>query len=573
MAKRLVAAGLIVACLLGAQASMAGELRGAWLHGRECRTPETADRMLDRAETLNLNALFVLVFAHRGHAVYRSDMVPMMEGVEEGFDPLGYLVDEGHKRDIQIHAWFVNGSYGWGPTGAGILDEKPEWRAMDLRGLRTDWYDLCQPDVREWQARAMCEVVERYDVDGVHFDYIRFNNKSVCVCPACARNASAEVGLDVGEFDYAELPAFGGLSGNPVAEPTTALVLAEFDDGVPAIALNRLGDGRVLLLNWHADRWCPKAVMTAVRNALASAGVEQGDRVFLLDSDVNAPRYGRNFWSRRPWVQALGYRVEKTTDEGLGSLPSGSTVFMVGFYMMTEPIAASLVEHVRRGGVAVFVDAPIFAVKHPSARTLLGFAKAGRYFNGKRALLSTGADDAVVPRSERPFSVEDERAKHARWDAWRKERVTKLVADVSARARAIRPDVQVTAAVFYNEPGAEGVLQDWPRWLREGYLDYVIPMSYVKTPEALDAAFAWWRTIDPALERIIPAVGAWDIAADAATPERAAAIAEQVAVCRRQRANGVCMFVLNNLDEDLCAALSPLAFPGKAEPYVPPRKP
>ncbi len=350
----LVMLALLATCGVGpaSQVLAAGELRAAWLHGRECRTPGAADLMLDRAETLNLNALFVLVFAHRGHALYRSDMVPMIEGVEDGFDPLGYLVEEGHRRGLEIHAWFVNGSYGWGAED-GILEEKPEWRAMDLRGLRTDWYDLCQPDVREWQARAMCEVVERYDVDGIHFDYVRFNNKSVCVGPACARNASAEIGLDVGEFDYAELPAFGGLSGNPVAEPTTALVLAEFDDGVPAIALNRLGDGRVLLLNWHADRWCPKAVMAAVRNALASTGVEQGDRVFLLDSDVNAPRYGRNFWSRRPWVQALGYRVEKTTDEGLGSLPSGSTVFMVGFYMMTEPIAASLVDHVRGGGVAV----------------------------------------------------------------------------------------------------------------------------------------------------------------------------------------------------------------------------
>ena len=77
---------LICAVSVGVQATDAAELRAAWLHGRMCRTPETADGMLDRAETLNLNALFVLVFAHRGHAVYRSDVVPMMDGVAEDFD-------------------------------------------------------------------------------------------------------------------------------------------------------------------------------------------------------------------------------------------------------------------------------------------------------------------------------------------------------------------------------------------------------------------------------------------------------------------------------------------------------
>ncbi len=547
------------------------ELRGAWLSGEECKDQASADAMLDRAETLNLNSLYVLVFYRRGQVIFRSDLAPMLEGVAEGFDPLEHLVEEGRRRGIQIHTWFVNGAYGWG-SHKGILDERPEWRAMDLRGERTDWYDLCQPEVREWQTQLMCEVLERYDVAGVHFDYIRFHDKSVCTCPECRKNAMAEVGLDIASLTYAALPACAWLSGNPIVEPTTAQVLAEFDDGVPAIALNRVGKGSVLLLNWHVRSWCPNAVITAVRRALAGMGVEAGDRVFLLDSDVNATRYRRDFWEVKPWVESFGYRVERTTDEGLAQLPQGATVVLSGFYMMTDEMAAALLRHVRAGGGAAFIDGPVFAMKYPPAQALLGFKRMGKYFNGERMMVATGVAPQIVPATDRPFSVAGEKAKLALWDRWRRDQVTRLVESVRRRARKIRPDALVTAAVFYNERGADNVLQDWPRWIREGLCDYVIPMSYVKTPEALDGAFAWWKSIDPELRRVIPAVGAWQLEPEGSPAERARAIREQVEVCRRQGAHGVVMFVLKRIDDETARVLGPMAFPGKTVPYRPPAR-
>lgn len=546
----------------------ATELRGAWVWGDACKDKDAADALLRRAETLNLNTLYILVFHRRGHASYHSDMVPMVDGIQEGFDPLAYVVEEGHKRGLQVHAWFVNGEYGWGPH-EGILDQRPSWRAMDLRGMRTDWFDLCQAEVREWQTNLMCEVLQRYKVDGVHFDYIRFDNKSVCTCPVCRENARAEVGLDIGSLTYSELPAYGDLSGNPLAEPTTAQVLAKFDDGVPAIALNQVGKGKVLLLNWQVKGWCPAFVVTAVQRTLAAAGIKPGDQVFLLDSDINAPRYGHNFWQERPWVESLGYRVEKTTDEGIGKLPQGSLAVLIGFYMMNEEIAHALLEHVRAGGSALFIDGPVFAMQHPSARELLGFGRMGKYFHGERAVLATGVAADIVPSFDRPFSIPDEKAKFALWDKWRKEQVTRLVATVYRRAKQIRPDALVTAAVFYTEDGADRVLQDWPRWHREGICDYVIPMSYVKTPAELEAAFAWWKTIDPTLERIMPAVGAWDVARGGPPATRAQEISKQIEVCRGQGAHGVVMFVLNEINDELAAILGRTAFPGKALPYRP----
>ena len=133
--KLLVAMPILMALsvfLCGAEA--ATELRGAWVSGDGCKNKGAADALLRRAETLNLNSPYVLVFHTRGHALYRSDIVPTVEDVEGGFDPLAYPIEEGHKRGLQIHAWFVNGEYGWGPQD-GVLDQRPSWRAMDLRAV------------------------------------------------------------------------------------------------------------------------------------------------------------------------------------------------------------------------------------------------------------------------------------------------------------------------------------------------------------------------------------------------------------------------------------------------------
>jgi len=85
-----------------------------------------------------------------------------------------------------------------------------------------------------------------------------------------------------------------------------------------------------------------------------------------------------------------------------------------------------------------------------------------------------------------------------------------------------------------------------------------------------DALFGWWKGIDPDLRRIIPAVGAFRIAPDQTGEARAAEIAKQVAVCRRQGARGIVMFVLKAIDDATAEALGKAAFPGKAKPYRPP---
>ena len=546
------------------------ELRGAWTHPSSWKTRADADRMLDRADAMNLNALFMLVYYYGGQVAYRTDMAPMLEGVADGFDPLGYALAEGRKRGIEFHAWFVNGP-GRTHKGQGPLDQHPEWKATDLMGRRIDWFDLCNPEVRAYQARLMIDCLKRYPVASLHFDYIRFDRKTVCVCPLCRKTFKAETGLDLETLQYRELPAMGYFSGNPLTQPTTAKVLMHFENNEPALAVNNLGKGGVVVFNWKADRWCTVAVAECTRRLLQAYGVKAGAEILVLDTETNGSNRWKRYLAGRDWIQGLGYRARRITDKHLAELPPGSAVVMQGFYDMPDTAAGHLATHVEAGGVAVFVDGPVFAVrKHESARHLVGFARQGKYFTGLKVVHATKPVSPLVPNSDRTLVVEAENNAQTAWHQWRKDQITDLVQRVHDEARKVRPEAMVTAAVFRTEEACDRASQDWPRWHRERLCDYVIPMSYVETPEELDACFGWWKQLDPSLVRIIPAVGAFKIAPDAAGEARAAEIGKQVTVCRRQGARGVCLFVLKAIDDTTAEALGRTVFPGKAKPYRPP---
>jgi len=558
----------------GAEDARPVEHRGAWVWARSCPNKVAADAMLARAEAMNLNALYVLVFHWGATAAYHSAILPVNDKIEEGFDPLGYLVAEGHRRGMEIHTWYVNGPCtSQGGAAPWIFQKYPNWRTVNRGGQWVEWFDLCQPAVRDWQTRIMLEVLQKYDVDGVHFDYIRFNGRGICACASCREAMRRQTGFDLSSLCYAALPAYGSFNANPLAEPTTARILVQFDNGVPAVAVNKVGSGRVVLFNWQVEDDPSSAVNRLVLSAFEQLGTKPGDLVLILDSDINAKKYEhRAFQDARRWIGEFGFRTKRVGDNDLAKLPKGAVVVLPGFYLMQDDQAKALLAHVRAGGGAVFFDGPVRAMKSEAARTLLGFARTGRYFHAGRILLPGPDAEGWIPRHEIAITTDTESVKMEKWDAWRKDQITKLVAQVSHEAKATKPDRLVTAAVFRTKTAADNVLQDWPRWLREGLLDYVIPMSYVATAAELDQHFAWWKSLDPQLERIIPAVGAFKIIKDRPAEERARAVAEQIEVCRRQGAHGVVMFNLEGIDDATASRLGQTVFATKTRPYRPKRK-
>ncbi len=97
-------------------------------------------------------------------------------GQDPGWDPLEFAIEEAHKRGIEIHAWFnVVKVYNSGlpplTSPRHILRSHPEW-AQTFEGEW--WVDMGKPEVREYTERLVMELVRLYDLDGIHFDYVRY---------------------------------------------------------------------------------------------------------------------------------------------------------------------------------------------------------------------------------------------------------------------------------------------------------------------------------------------------------------------------------------------------------------
>jgi uncharacterized lipoprotein YddW (UPF0748 family) len=90
------------------------------------------------------------------------------------------------------------------------------------------------------------------------------------------------------------------------------------------------------------------------------------------------------------------------------------------------------------------------------------------------------------------------------WVAWRRDQVSALVQRIYTEAKAIKPNVAVTAAVvtwgkgpqtasdWEAQPAYASVLQDWRAWLRRGIVDYLLPMNYFREAGQQAAWFDTW---------------------------------------------------------------------------------
>ncbi len=167
------------------------EVRAVWLTtAGGADWPKTYDvtaqkkSLVEIFETLqkkHFNTVFFQV-RPRGNTFYRSRYEPWAAeltgtlGQDPGWDPLEFAIEEAHKRGIEIHAWFnVAKVYGSGQPPLSsprhILHSHPEWAQL----FEGEWWvDMGRPEVREYTENLVMELVRLYDLDGIHFDYIRY---------------------------------------------------------------------------------------------------------------------------------------------------------------------------------------------------------------------------------------------------------------------------------------------------------------------------------------------------------------------------------------------------------------
>jgi len=137
--------------------------------------------ILDRLEEANFNTVFLQVRL-RGDLIYPSRIEPSAKvfsgkyGQSPGYDPLRFAIGECHKRGMECHAWFVTFPVGTEKAvreqgNMSVVRKHPKL----VKRHRGEWYlDPGQPETTDYLLSLVRELVGGYDIDGIHFDYIRY---------------------------------------------------------------------------------------------------------------------------------------------------------------------------------------------------------------------------------------------------------------------------------------------------------------------------------------------------------------------------------------------------------------
>ena len=127
---------------------------------------------------------------------------------------------------------------------------------------------------------------------------------------------------------------------------------------------------------------------------------------------------------------------------------------------------------------------------------------------------------------------------HQQWLEWRRGHITAVVKAVSAQARAINPNIKISAAVFPRwTTDRASIGQDWKLWCERGYLDFVCPMNYTPSDRNFENMLAQqvqWAGSVPCY----PGIG---VSASSSKFGVDRAIA-QIQIARRHRTGGFIIF-------------------------------
>ena len=163
------------------------EFRGTWVitwdhidkNKNAVQNINHLQQIIDHHKSANMNAIIFQV-RQSGTAYYNSSYEPWgyYAGYNDpGYDPLAKAIELAHEKGIEVHAWFNVFQTSSTHPGSPAY-EHPEWVCRDQNGIPMSSYRAISPGlpaVREYTIKVAMEIVNNYDIDGLHLDYVRWN--------------------------------------------------------------------------------------------------------------------------------------------------------------------------------------------------------------------------------------------------------------------------------------------------------------------------------------------------------------------------------------------------------------
>ena len=194
--------------------------RYLWVIRDVLKSKKSIDDMVNFAIEKNINHLFVQVRG-RGDSFYESQFTSRSQILSESeFDPLAYLLDTANGKGINIHAW-VNVYFLWSSKSLPKderhilhmqqqwLDTTEEWpvdvgKQLEMVAVNNYSEGLFlspnHPDVNEYLIKVFRELITNYDIDGLHLDYIRYQDAEYGRNPYAIAQFKSESGNDPGPW-------------------------------------------------------------------------------------------------------------------------------------------------------------------------------------------------------------------------------------------------------------------------------------------------------------------------------------------------------------------------------------
>ena len=337
-AKAAAAGEALIEAYLLAQKPVAPEHRAFWCHSAFGVAGLTWDQAV---KTLSDNGFTAVIpnMLWGQTAFYKSAVLPVSPQVAGKGDQIALCLAACKKYDVQCHVWKVNYNMGWTAAAKTVAALTAEGRTqVGFNGkAQPKWLCPSHPDNQALEIASMVEIARKYDVHGLHFDYIRYPNRDHCFCAGCRRRFEQAAGVRVARWpaDVRAKPALAKKWLDFRREQITTVVAAVSEQARkarPGVKISAAVFG-----NWPVDRdrvaqdwklWCDRGYLDFVCPMDYTPHSGQFERLVTnqLKWAGKVPCYpgiGLSVWSKAADVCSLIEKIGITRRLGTG----GFTIF------------------------------------------------------------------------------------------------------------------------------------------------------------------------------------------------------------------------------------------------------
>jgi uncharacterized lipoprotein YddW (UPF0748 family) len=349
-------------------------------------------------------------------AVYRSSLEPWgamlggAQGTDPGYDPLAVAIDEAHRRGMELHAW-IN------PFRAGNTEDSTRLAANHVFHERRDlvrtygaqlWLDPGDPAVHDRSMRAILDIVNRYDVDGVHLDDyfypypVNDSAKRLVPFPDSATYARYGNGMSVDDWRRANVDRFVERIYRDVhaAKPAVRVGISPFGVWRPGNPAQVTGLDAYSAIYADSRKWLQSGwVDYFVPQLYWRIDPPQQSFTALLDWWLSQNTSGRHLWpglaTYRVYSAPNPYPLSEITNQVAATRARGATGMV--FYNTTSTLSRGNGEIAAMLRREFFTDAAL-----PPAAPWLGGTPPARPTIAVQSAPSSGATVTLTPAAGAP---------------------------------------------------------------------------------------------------------------------------------------------------------------------------